>query len=127
MNSVPQMEKTLRSRWLRGVFSQRLPLALGLVAIVLGGIYSGWLNRADLLIYDSHQRFWVTPAPEDVVIVAVDEYSLKQLGRDRVKKIYGWLLETDLALKGTHSDEKRGRLALEKLLCLMASREPATA
>lgn len=46
---------------------------------------------------------------------------LKQLGRKRVRHIYGWLAETDLALKGTHSDAKRGQLVLEKLFARMSS------
>jgi len=47
--------------------------------------------------------------------------SVRQLGRVRVKRFYGWLLETDLALKGTHSDVRRARLALEHLFFRMAT------
>ncbi len=41
---------------------------------------------------------------------------LLQLGRPRARKIHRWLLETDLALKGTHSSDSRARWALEHLL-----------
>lgn len=41
---------------------------------------------------------------------------LKQLGRDRASQFNTWLLETDLALKGSHSDPDLGRIALERLL-----------
>ena len=51
------------------------------------------------------------------------ESQLKQLGRHRAGQLYGWLLELDLALKGTHSTPDRARLALEQLLARMA-REP---
>lgn len=51
--------------------------------------------------------------------------SVRQLGRVRVKQFYQWLLETDLALKGTHSEPKRARLALETLFFRMA-RMPAS-
>jgi DNA polymerase-3 subunit delta len=47
---------------------------------------------------------------------------LKQLGRDRASKLYGWLLEVDLALKGSHSSTDRSRLALETLIFRMANR-----
>ena len=46
--------------------------------------------------------------------------SVKQLGRQRVKQFYQWLLETDLSLKGTHSDPTRARFALEQLFFRMA-------
>lgn len=51
------------------------------------------------------------------------EDRLKQLGRVRAGKLYRWLLETDLALKGSHSHEARARLALE-LLFLKLARKP---
>lgn len=46
--------------------------------------------------------------------------SVRQLGRVRVKQFYDWLLKTDLALKGTHSDSRRARYALEQLFFQMA-------
>ncbi len=48
------------------------------------------------------------------------ELRIKQLGRDRAGKLYQWLLETDLALKGSHSKEGRARTALETLIFKMA-------
>ncbi|MGI9516429.1 MAG: DNA polymerase III subunit delta, partial [Pirellulaceae bacterium] len=47
--------------------------------------------------------------------------SVRQLGRDRVKRFYAWLLETDLKLKGTHSDPARARFALEQLFFRMTT------
>ena len=50
------------------------------------------------------------------------ESQLKQLGRDRAGQLYGWLLELDLSLKGTHSAPHRARFALEQLFVRMARR-----
>ena len=48
------------------------------------------------------------------------EKQLRQLGSSRANQLYRWLLETDLALKGTHSQPKRGHLELEKLIARMS-------
>ena len=50
------------------------------------------------------------------------ESQLKQLGRERAGRLYEWLLETDLALKGSHSSPQRARFALERLVMRMASK-----
>jgi DNA polymerase-3 subunit delta len=47
------------------------------------------------------------------------ERQLKQLGRERAVHLNRWLLETDLALKGSHSSPDMARLALEHLLLRM--------
>lgn len=44
------------------------------------------------------------------------EQQLKQLTRHRAGKLYRWLLELDLALKGSHSNPHRARFALEQLI-----------
>lgn len=49
------------------------------------------------------------------------ERQMSQLGRERTRKLYRWLLETDLALKGTHSSPDRARLAIEQLLIRLSS------
>ncbi len=48
------------------------------------------------------------------------EMQLKQLGRRRAGQLYRWLLEADLALKGTHSTADRARFVLEQLILRMA-------
>ena len=45
---------------------------------------------------------------------------LRQIGRQRAGELYRWLLETDLALKGSHSQADRARLKLEQLLLRLA-------
>lgn len=48
------------------------------------------------------------------------ERRLKGIGRERIGQIHTWLVETDLALKRTHSKADRGRLMLEKLFVRLA-------
>jgi DNA polymerase III subunit delta len=48
------------------------------------------------------------------------EPRMRRLGRPRVEKLSAVLLEIDRALKGSHSREDRGRLALEKLIFWLA-------
>lgn len=48
------------------------------------------------------------------------EKALKQLRRERAGKFYHWLLEVDLALKGSHSTPSRSRFVLEQLFLRMA-------
>jgi DNA polymerase-3 subunit delta len=52
--------------------------------------------------------------------LAKAEERLKQLGRRRAGQLYQWLLELDLSLKGTHSQDERARWALEQLMLRMA-------
>ncbi|MEQ8788462.1 MAG: DNA polymerase III subunit delta [Pirellulaceae bacterium] len=52
--------------------------------------------------------------------LAKAEQRLKQMGRDRAGRLFRWLLEADLQLKGTHSNAERGRLALETLMLRLA-------
>jgi DNA polymerase-3 subunit delta len=48
------------------------------------------------------------------------ERQLKQLGRHRAAQMYRWLLEADLALKGSHSHPQRARFVLERILIRMS-------
>lgn len=45
---------------------------------------------------------------------------LKGLGRDRAKHLLAWLLDADLRLKGTHSQEGRDRFLLEQFVIRLA-------
>ena len=62
-------------------FAEQLKLATVLIGAALFFIFSDWLWRWDQQFYDIQLRSWTKPVPEDVVIVAVDEASLIQLGR----------------------------------------------
>jgi CHASE2 domain-containing sensor protein len=61
--------------------NDRLSTALILVLVVVLVSYSGVLNRVDNLLYDLGQRLHTRAPPADLVIVAIDENSLSQLGR----------------------------------------------
>ncbi len=49
------------------------------------------------------------------------ERQLKRMGRERASQLYRWLLDADLALKGTHSSPEMSRWVMERLLMQMAS------
>ena len=49
------------------------------------------------------------------------ESQLRQIGRVRAAELYRWLLDADLALKGSSSSPARGRLVLERLLIRLSS------
>ncbi|HWB12951.1 MAG TPA: DNA polymerase III subunit delta [Pirellulales bacterium] len=51
------------------------------------------------------------------------ETQLRRLGRQRAGEIYRWLLEADLALKGTSSAPARARTVLEQLVVRLAAAE----
>lgn len=51
------------------------------------------------------------------------EQQLKRLGRERAAKLFQWLLEADLAMKGSHS--ARGHFVLEHLFLKLANRPAA--
>lgn len=52
--------------------------------------------------------------------LAENEKRLKRIGRQRAGNLHRWLLEADLALKGTHSADDRARLMLEQLIVRLA-------
>jgi DNA polymerase-3 subunit delta len=49
------------------------------------------------------------------------ESRIKRLGPQRSRRILRWLLKADLALKGSHSHESRGRFVLEQLVARLAA------
>lgn len=52
------------------------------------------------------------------------EPQLRRLGRVRALELYHWLLEADLALKGTSSSPARSRLVLEQLIVRLSAPPP---
>lgn len=48
--------------------------------------------------------------------VAKAETRLKRIGRPRAREMLAWLVELELKLKGSHSNDQRARLALESLI-----------
>jgi DNA polymerase-3 subunit delta len=72
-------------------------------------------QRADLSVSLASAGFRAWGGELDIASASVT-----QLTRSRVRQFYCWLQETDLSLKGTHSDPSRARFALEKLFFQMA-------
>ncbi|MEN8763940.1 MAG: CHASE2 domain-containing protein, partial [Thiogranum sp.] len=71
---------TLSSR--RPVASaERAVLAALIVGLALLLTYGDWLWRWDRVFYDAQLRLWQRPPPDDIVIVAIDEATLRELGR----------------------------------------------
>lgn len=71
------MQLTLK----RFSFNDYISTALTLLSIVALISTTGVLSRVDNLIFDVGQKLLRTPPPADVVIVAIDEESLSQIGR----------------------------------------------
>lgn len=76
-------------------------------------------RRANLA--DALQAAGFRPWPREALANA--EQQLRQLGRDRAGSLYQWLLEADLALKGSHSSPHRARFVLEQLFLRMAKQQ----
>jgi DNA polymerase-3 subunit delta len=58
------------------------------------------------------------------------EQQLKQIGRQRGRQIFRWLLEADIALKSSRSSGERPRLVLEEFIVRLSKQlatKPATA
>ena len=53
--------------------------------------------------------------------IAKAESQLKQIGRARAGRLYRWLMEADLALKGSSSSPARGRIVLERLIIRLST------
>ncbi|MBI4754866.1 MAG: CHASE2 domain-containing protein [Betaproteobacteria bacterium] len=70
-------ESTQRRRFI----VEWLLVAVPLVALVAAIATWGWLQRADQVLYDTALRVWERPVPEKVVMVAVDDESIAELGR----------------------------------------------
>ena len=61
--------------------AERVLTAMSLLLLALLLAASGWLWRWDQLFYDLQMSQWSRPPADDIVIVAVDEKSLDELGR----------------------------------------------
>ncbi|MBS1222547.1 MAG: hypothetical protein H6R23_2167, partial [Proteobacteria bacterium] len=62
-------------------WSEKIGLALALAMLALVLSHAGGLSRWDLLFYDWSLAHQSRPPAQDIVIVAIDEQSLRELGR----------------------------------------------
>ena len=65
----------------RRLIPDRLKLPLTLLLLITALVLHDSLWRWDQLLYDVHLRQWSNPAPDDIVLVAIDETSLSELGQ----------------------------------------------
>lgn len=56
-------------------------LSLALALLAAWASWGHWTWRLDQTVHDAAQATWTHPAPEDVVIVAIDDASLEAVGR----------------------------------------------
>ncbi len=61
--------------------AERLVLAFLLTCLTLLVVQQDWLWRLDRVIYDSQLRMWTRSAPDEIIIIAIDEESLARIGR----------------------------------------------
>ena len=90
--------------WSRGETAR---LAGALCAITALAALSGMLERWDNVIYDAAMGLRHRPAPDDIVIVAIDDRSLQQLGRwPWSRHLHAQLLErmTRIGVRGVGFD-----------------------
>lgn len=60
---------------------ERFVLGLVLVGLAALLVQQDWSWRWDRVFYDAQLRLWNRPAPEDIVIIAIDEATLREFGR----------------------------------------------
>ncbi len=97
------------------------------IAAVLGALAAAvalgsWAWRLDRLVYDAGLALWGRPAPQDIVIVAIDDASIEAIGRWPWKRaVHATLLEKlalmkpravalDLVLSEPDADPEQDRL-----------------
>jgi len=87
--------------------SERTVFWLIILALTILLIKTNWLWRLDHILYDAHLQVWSRPAPEDIIIVAIDEESLNELGR------WPWPRDIHARLIDTLTEEKARAIALD--------------
>ncbi|MBE0623716.1 MAG: CHASE2 domain-containing protein, partial [Burkholderiales bacterium] len=103
-----------------------LSVLLSTLAIVLGALVG--LGRVDLVLYDTLQSLRKRPAPEDIVIVAIDDESVAAVGRwpwrravlatllDRIAAAHPRALGLDVILSELDDRDPGGDAALAAVL-----------
>lgn len=67
--------------WRKRVLQEWLVIALLLSSFTLISLHGAWFSRIEQTVYDQALSLWKRPAQSDIIIVGIDEDSLKQLGR----------------------------------------------
>ena len=94
------------------------------MGITVGLSAGDWLWRFDRLFYDTQLMLWERPAPNDIIIVAIDEQSLTALGRwpwsrgvhaaliDKLTRAGAKAVLVDIAFVQTNNHDLAGDAAL---------------
>ncbi len=77
----PAADIVIQSHKWRPGPGERFALGVVLVGLALLLVQQDWLWRWDRVFYDAEQRLWNRPAAEDIVIIAIDEATLREFGR----------------------------------------------
>lgn len=94
-----------------------LALLLSLLAIVL--VHTDWLWRWDRIFYDGQLRLWQRPPPDDIVIVAIDEETLRKFGR------WPWSRARHARLLSIISEDQPAAVAFDVIFAEPDLRDPA--
>jgi CHASE2 domain-containing sensor protein/signal transduction histidine kinase len=70
-----------KAAWRHPVLREWLVIALILTCFILFSMRGEWFSRVEATVYDQALSLWQRPAQDDIVIIGIDEESLKQLGR----------------------------------------------
>ncbi len=92
---------------LRPIFVEWIGAALTVTLLTALAAGFGWFWRVDQTLYDAALALRHRPAPDDIVIVAIDQQSLDQIGRWPWRRaVHATLLErlTDAGAKGVAFD-----------------------
>jgi len=65
----------------RLLLAEQFRFAVVLVVSFCALFFSDALWRIDNVIYDAHMKYWSKKAPDDIIIIEIDEQSLRQFGR----------------------------------------------
>jgi DNA polymerase-3 subunit delta len=116
--AMSQLDQLLQagetSQGLFGLISWSLRRFAAAVRIAESGEASG--SSAERVLTEAGFRNWPRPGT-----LARAERQWRQIGKKRAGMLYRWLLETDLALKGSHGS--RARWALELLILRLAEQQ----
>src|SRR5208283_1177970 len=82
------------------------------------------LEQAELTGRRGNLRQALEQAGVKPFVLSKAEGQLRRLGRPRAGQLYHWLLDADLALKGTSSSPTRARLLLEEFVVRLSAHQP---
>jgi len=86
---------------------EHLILWLSIILCTIVVINQDWLWRWNFVIYDTQLRLWERPTPDNIIIIAIDEYSLQHLGR------WPWSRDKYSTLLDILTEEKASAIGLD--------------